>query len=40
MPGIRGYLMGQTVLVLGFDGNFTIYQHGLAHLVHSFDSAF
>ena len=32
MPGIRGYLIGQTVLVMGFDGNLTIYQHGLAYL--------
>src|SRR6266481_6952010 len=32
MPGIKGHLIGQTVLVLGFDGNLTIYQHGLAYL--------
>src|SRR6266436_2723752 len=32
MPGIRGYLIGQTVLLLGFDGNLSIYQHGLAYL--------
>jgi len=32
MPGIRGYLIGQTVLLLSFDGNLTIHQHGLAYL--------
>jgi len=37
MAGIRGYLIGQTVLVLGFDGNLTIYQHGLA--CHAFKSS-
>jgi len=36
MPGIRGYLIGQTVLVLGFDGNLTIHQHGRAYYAFKF----